>query len=179
MKEIIDKAEIKRILTRMTHEILERHKGAEDIALVGIHTRGVFLAQRLKRLIKEIEGVDVAFGTIDITLYRDDFKEIIDLPKAKSTDILFDVTEKIIILVDDVLYTGRTARAAIDEIIDFGRPRAIELAVLVDRGWRELPIAPTFVGYDVQTKGPELVDVKVEEYDGQDKVLLLDKSEAR
>lgn len=177
MKQIMGKDEIDRISTRMTHELLEEHKGAEDIALVGIHTRGVFLANRMKSLIKELEGADVPTGTIDITLYRDDFKEIIDIPKAKDTDILFDVTEMIIILVDDVLYTGRTARAAIDEIIDFGRPKKIELAVLIDRGNREIPISPTFVGKKMQTSESEFVEVKVNEYDDKDAVLISDRSE--
>lgn len=169
---VMDAAHIKRALARIAHEILERNKGAERLVLIGIRNRGDILAKRIQKHIKEIESVELPLGILDITLYRDDFTSINYLPQIGKTEIPFDLNGKIVVLVDDVLYTGRTVRAALDEIIDFGRPREIQLAVLVDRGHRELPIRPDYVGKNVPTSENELVDVQIEEVDGIDRVLI-------
>ncbi len=169
---ILDASDIDRILIRISHEILEIHKGAEGLALIGIQTRGVFLARRLQNKIKEIEGVDVPTGQVDITLYRDDWTRISINPVIQATEIPFSVDGKKIILVDDVLFTGRTIRCAMDALIDFGRPDRIELAVLVDRGHRELPIQGNYVGKFVETRRSETVNVMVTEYDGEDRVVI-------
>lgn len=160
------------MLRRIAHEILEKNKGPEDLALVGIHTRGVPLAQRLAESIHTFEGVTVPVGVLDITLYRDDLSEIAHQPKVRETKIPFDIWGKSIVLVDDVLYTGRTARAALDALIDLGRPRRVYLGVLVDRGHRELPIRADFVGKNLPTARTEVVKVKLEETDGEDAVEL-------
>ncbi|MCP4370857.1 MAG: bifunctional pyr operon transcriptional regulator/uracil phosphoribosyltransferase PyrR [Deltaproteobacteria bacterium] len=170
---ILDAADIDRILTRITHKILEVHRGAENLTLIGIQTRGVYLAKRLQAKIKEIEGVEIPAGDMDITLYRDDWTRISHQPVVQATDILFSVDEKQIILVDDVLYTGRTTRAAMDAVIDFGRPDRIELAVLVDRGHRELPIQADYVGKIVETRRREKINVLLAEHDGEDKVVMI------
>ena len=170
---ILDAADIDRILTRITHKILEVHRGVENLTLIGIQTRGVYLAKRLQVKIKEIEGVEIPAGDMDITLYRDDWTRISHHPVVQATDILFSVDEKQIILVDDVLYTGRTTRAAMDAVIDFGRPDRIELAVLVDRGHRELPIQADYVGKIVETRRREKINVLLTEHDGQDKVVMV------
>ncbi len=169
---ILDAADIDRKLTRITHEILEVHKGAGNLTLIGIQTRGVFLAKRIQSRIKDIEGIEIPTGEMDITLYRDDWTLISPNPVVKTTDISFSVDEKQIILVDDVLFTGRTTRAAMDAVIDFGRPDRIELAVLVDRGYRELPIQAKYVGKFVETRRSETVNVLLEEHDGVDKVVI-------
>lgn len=169
---ILDAADIDRILTRITYKILEVHRGADNLILIGIQTRGVYLAKRLQAKIKEIEGVEIPTGDMDITLYRDDWTRISHHPVVQATDILFSVDEKQIILVDDVLFTGRTTRAAMDAVIDFGRPDRIELAVLVDRGHRELPIQADYVGKIVETRRRETVNVMLSEHDGQDTVVL-------
>jgi len=169
---ILDAADIDRVLTRMTHEILEVHKGADNLTLIGIHTRGVHLAKRIQSRIHAIEGVEIPAGDIDITLYRDDWTRISPNPIVQATDISFSVNEKQIILVDDVLFTGRTTRAAMDALIDFGRPDRIELAVLVDRGHRELPIEANYVGKFVETKRSETINVMLTEQDGEDKVVI-------
>ena len=169
---ILDAADIDRILTRMTHEILEVHKGAGNLTLIGIHTRGVYLARRIQSKIHTIEGIEIPTGDIDITLYRDDWTRISHHPIVQSTDITFSVTEKQIVLVDDVLFTGRTIRAAMDALIDFGRPDRIELAVLIDRGHRELPIQANYVGKFVETRRSETINVLLTEQDGEDKVLI-------
>ena len=169
---ILDAADIDRKLTRITHEILEVHKGADNLTLIGIHTRGVFLAKRIQVRIRDIEGIEIPTGEMDITLYRDDWTLISPNPVVKTTDISFSVDEKQIILVDDVLFTGRTTRAAMDAIIDFGRPDRIELAVLVDRGYRELPIQANYVGKFIETRRSETVNVMLEEHDGVDKVVI-------
>ena len=169
---ILDAEDIDRILTRITHKILEVHRGVENLTLIGIQTRGVYLAKRLQAKIKEIEGVEIPTGDMDITLYRDDWTRISHQPVVQATDILFSVDEKQIILVDDVLYTGRTTRAAMDAVIDFGRPDRIELAVLVDRGHRELPIQADYVGKIVETRRREKVNVLLSEHDGEDKVVV-------
>ena len=169
---ILDAADIDRILTRITHEILEVHKGADNLTLIGIQTRGVFLAKRIQSRIDKIEGIEIPTGDMDITLYRDDFQLASSSPIVGKTEINEDITDKIIILVDDVLYTGRTVRAALDQLIDFGRPRQIQLAVLVDRGHREFPIKADYVGKNVPTAADEQVDVRLSEIDDRDEVIL-------
>lgn len=169
---ILDATDINRKLTRMTHEILEVHKGVDNLALIGIQTRGVFLAERIKSRINDIERIEIPCGMMDITLYRDDWTRISSHPVVKTTNISFSVDKKQIILVDDVLFTGRTIRAAMDAVIDFGRPDRIELAVLVDRGHRELPIQANYVGEFVETRRSETVNVLLKENDGEDKVVI-------
>ena len=169
---ILDATDINRKLTRMTHEILEVHKGVDNLALIGIQTRGVFLAERIKSRINDIERIEIPCGMMDITLYRDDWTRISSHPVVKTTDISFSVDKRQIILVDDVLFTGRTIRAAMDAVIDFGRPDRIELAVLVDRGHRELPIQANYVGEFVETRRSETVNVLLKEHDGEDKVVI-------
>lgn len=172
---ILDATAIDRILKRMAFEILEVHKG-NNMALVGIHTRGVYLAHRLKANILAFEDTDTPVGEMDITLYRDDWTQLSAQPVVKTTDIPFSVDGKNIILVDDVLYTGRTIRAAMDSLIDFGRPGRIELAVLIDRGHRELPIQSNYTGYCVSTTRQELINVHLTECDRRDEVVLVQAS---
>ncbi len=169
---ILDASDIDRILTRMTHEILEIHKGAENLALIGIQTRGVYLAKRIQSKINNIEAVEIPTGEMDITLYRDDWTRISHHPIVQATNISFSVDEKQIILIDDVLFTGRTIRAAMDAVMDFGRPGRIELAVLVDRDHRELPIQANYVGKFVETRRSETVNVLLAEHDGVDRVVI-------
>ncbi len=164
--------DIDRILTRMAHEIVEVHKGARNLALVGIQTRGVDLARRLQAKIREIEGADIPTGEIDINLYRDDWTRVTHHPVVRTTQIDFSVDGRQIILVDDVLFTGRTIRAAMDALMDYGRPDRIELAVLVDRGHRELPIEGNYVGRFVETRHAQTVNVRLAETDGTDEVVL-------
>ncbi|MEW6556919.1 MAG: bifunctional pyr operon transcriptional regulator/uracil phosphoribosyltransferase PyrR [Elusimicrobiota bacterium] len=171
-KVIMTEKEIARTLLRLAHEIIEKSYDVEKIALIGIQTRGIYIAQRLKNLIKKITGLTVPLGILDITLYRDDVNSISHQPIVKETKISFDVTGKHIMLVDDVLFTGRTIRAAIDEIIDFGRPKTIKLAVLIDRDGREFPIQPDFVGKKFPTSKKELICVNLKEIDREDKVVL-------
>lgn len=171
-QHILDAVEIDRILKRMAYEILEQHKD-NHVALIGIHTRGVFLARRLRENLLNLEGAEVPVGEIDITLYRDDWTQKSAQPVVKTTEIPFSVEGKKIVLIDDVLYTGRTVRAAMDAIVDFGRPASIELAVLIDRGHRELPIQSNFTGHCVRTKKAETVNVLLRECDdGEDRVVL-------
>lgn len=172
---IIDAAGIERTVIRLAHEILERNRGAETLAVVGIRNRGEHLAKRLVQKIKEIERRELQVGFLDITLYRDDIRGKLNQPILKGTDISFDVDGKNIILVDDVLFTGRTVRAALDELIDLGRPASIQLAVLVDRGHRELPIKPDFVGRNIPTSLDEEVRVLLKEVDGEDAVVIVEK----
>jgi pyrimidine operon attenuation protein/uracil phosphoribosyltransferase len=169
---ILNADDMERSLGRMTHQILEKHSGTENLTLIGIHTRGVFLARRLGRRIQALEGVEVPTGELDITLYRDDWTRISQHPIVQATDILFGVDGKRIILVDDVLFTGRTTRAAMDAVIDFGRPERIELAVLVDRGHRELPIQADYIGKYIDTRRAETVNVHLADFDGKDEVVL-------
>ena len=169
---ILDAADIDRITTRISHEILEKHKGAENLTLIGIHTRGVYLAKRIQSTIAGIEGISIPTGDMDITLYRDDWTRISHNPIVQATDITFSVDGKQIVLIDDVLFTGRTIRAAMDAIIDFGRPDRIELAVLVDRGHRELPIQANYVGKFIETRLSETVNVLLVEHDGKDQVAI-------
>ena len=161
-----------RTLSRIAHEILERNPDARRLALVGVRSRGVPLAQRLARLIGEVAGVEPPVGALDITLYRDDFTSLAAQPITKGTDIVFSLDGRTVVLVDDVLFTGRTVRAAIDQLIDFGRPARIELAVVVDRGHRELPIRADYVGRVLATSLQEAVQVLVQEEDGKDEVVL-------
>ena len=175
---LLDSRELDRALTRIAHEIVERNKGAERLALVGVHTRGVPIADRLAARIESFEGVRPPVGALDITLYRDDLTEIALQPVVRQTRIDFDVTGLRLILCDDVLYTGRTARAALDALIDLGRPSAIQYAVLVDRGHRELPIRADYVGKNVPTRRDEIVKVRLEENDGEDAVVLTERPAA-
>jgi pyrimidine operon attenuation protein/uracil phosphoribosyltransferase len=169
---IMNAGDMARAMKRMAHEVIEANRGADNLVLLGIQRRGVPLARRLGESIKQVEGIDVPSGSLDITFYRDDLSKLGPTPQVASTEMPFDVNEKIIILVDDVLYTGRTVRAALDVIMDWGRPQAIRLAVLVDRGHRELPIRPDFVGKNVPTSQREIIKVKLEEYDGTEEVVV-------
>jgi pyrimidine operon attenuation protein/uracil phosphoribosyltransferase len=172
-RQVLDAVGIQRALVRIAHEILERNKGTEDLALVGIRSRGIHLAQRIRNAIHEIEGgTPVPFGVVDITLYRDDLDRGLQNPIVQGTDIPFPVEGRRILLIDDVLFTGRTVRAAMDAVIDFGRPQSIQLAVLVDRGHRELPIRADYVGKNIPTSRREDVQVRLAEADGVDEVLV-------
>jgi pyrimidine operon attenuation protein/uracil phosphoribosyltransferase len=174
---ILSSDDIRRILYRLTHQILEKNPNPKDLALIGIQTRGVYLAQRIQEIIKEIENITVPLGILDITLYRDDLTTIGYNPVVKETKIGFDLNDKIVVLIDDVLFSGRTVRAALDEIMDFGRPQRVELLVLVDRGYRELPIRADFVGKNIPTSNKELVEVRLKENDGGDEVVVMEKVE--
>ena len=176
MAKLMDKDEIRRSLLRLSHQILEKNREIEDLVVVGIHRRGVTLAERISKMIEEIKGKKLPTGTLDITLYRDDLTRIAYQPVVRKTNILFPIDDKKVILVDDVLYTGRTVRAAIDALIDFGRPEKIELVVLIDRGHRELPIRADYVGKNIPTSPEEMVEVRVEELDGTDEVLILKRT---
>lgn len=165
--KIMDEEAIRRAVSRMAHEILEKNKGVEHLALIGIRTRGVILAQRLKKAIQEIEGKEIPTGILDITLYRDDLTLIAPKPLVRETLIDFDITDMKIVLVDDVFYTGRTIRAALNALVDFGRPAVIQLAVLIDRGHRELPIRADFVGKNIPTTKAQNVQVILGESDGK------------
>jgi len=175
-KQLLSAEDIKKALQRLTHQILEKNPNLSEVALVGIQTRGVHLAKRIQKIINELKGVEVPLGELDITLYRDDLTAIGPKPVVKETKIKFDMADREIILVDDVLYTGRTIRAALDEIMDFGRPKKVELLVLVDRGHRELPIRADFVGKNIPTSGKEMVEVKLSEIDSQDQVIVVEKN---
>jgi pyrimidine operon attenuation protein/uracil phosphoribosyltransferase len=172
--QVMDAARIDRTLARMAHEVLERHRDLDDVALVGIRTRGVVIAERLAALVNQIAGVALPVGSLDITLYRDDLmrQPVGPQPVVRSTDIRFPIENRRILLVDDVLYTGRTIRAALDALVDYGRPRQIQLAVLVDRGHRELPIKADYVGRNLPTSLTQSVQVRLREVDGVDEVLL-------
>ena len=167
---ILSDKKIDRALTRISHEILERNSGAESIVIIGILTRGAVLAKRIAATIKELEGVEVPVGLMDISLYRDDVHSKLEQPIVQRTDILFEIRDKNVILIDDVLYTGRTVRAALDQMVDFGRARTIQLAVLVDRGHKELPIRADYVGANIPTAMDDQVVVNVSELDGKDEV---------
>ena len=170
--QLMDEKAIGRAITRISHEIIERNKGIEDVVLVGIKTRGVPIADRIGKKIQQIEGASVNTGEVDITLYRDDLKKIDVDPVINGSNVQFSIDDKIVILVDDVLYTGRTVRSALDAIIDIGRPKSIQLAVLVDRGHRELPIRADYVGKNVPTSKGEIISVKLSEIDGEDSVTI-------
>ena len=175
--EIVDADGLRRIITRIAHEIVERNKGVDDLVLIGIRRRGVPIASRIALRIGEFEGKPPIQGSLDITLYRDDLSTVSHQPVVGSTDIPVDINGKIVVLVDDVLYTGRTVRAAMDALIDFGRPRSIQLAVVIDRGHRELPIRADFVGKNVPTSRKEVIGVKIAEIDGVDSVVIKELSE--
>lgn len=171
---VLDSDGIRRALVRIAHEILERNKGTENLVLIGIRTGGVYLARRVQSEIQAIEKAEVPVGVVDITLYRDDLSEMGPQARVRETKIPFDINNKKVILIDDVLYTGRTIRAALDALIDFGRPQSIQLAVLVDRGHRELPIKADYVGKNLPTSQFERVDVRLmEEGKGQDELVIL------
>ncbi|HWS97132.1 MAG TPA: bifunctional pyr operon transcriptional regulator/uracil phosphoribosyltransferase PyrR [Candidatus Methylomirabilis sp.] len=172
--QLMSASEIERTIVRLAHEIVEKNNGADNLGLVGIKRRGVPLAQRLAKLLARIEKVEVPVGTLDITLYRDDLSTVGHRPEVRPAAMEFDIQDKNIILVDDVLYTGRTIRAALDALFDHGRPRRIQLAVLIDRGHRELPIEAGFVGRKVPTSNSEIIEVQFQETDGAEKVLLVE-----
>lgn len=177
-RKLISAEDIRRIIQRLTHQILEKNPQVEKLVLIGIQTRGVYLARRIKEQIVKIEKKDIPLGILDITLYRDDLTTLGHKPIVKKTQIGFDINERIVILIDDVLYTGRTTRAALDEITDFGRPKRIELLVLIDRGHRELPIRADYVGKNIPTSEDEYVEVRLKEIDGKDEAVILKKEDA-
>lgn len=173
IKQLMDATSVGRSITRIAHEFLERNDGPQNLALIGIITRGEPLAKRIKKLILDQSNVDIPIGLVDITFHRDDYRERLVVPQVKNTDIPFSLDGKTIILVDDVLFTGRTIRAAIEVLLSFGRPAKIQLAVLVDRGHREMPIRADFVGKNIPTHGGEHVKVFLKEIDGKDAVQLI------
>lgn len=170
-KKIVDEMTLKRALTRITYEIIERHKDLDNIVLIGIKTRGIFLAERIAERMKQLEDKDIPVGELDITLYRDDHHVLKhEEPSVNDTNVPFSIEGKEVILVDDVIFTGRTIRAALDAVMDIGRPESISLAVLVDRGHRELPIRADYVGKNIPTSKKEQIIVSVKEYDGKDEI---------
>jgi pyrimidine operon attenuation protein/uracil phosphoribosyltransferase len=173
--QLMSSSEIERTLVRLVHEIIEKNNGATDLGIVGIRRRGVFIAQRLGEMIQRIEKTPVPVGVLDISLYRDDLSTVGPKPVVQKSDIGFPITGKKIVLVDDVLYTGRTTRAALDALFDHGRPEQVQLCVLIDRGHRELPVEATFVGRKVQTTQREIIEVKLRELDNAEKVLLVER----
>src|SRR5919197_5013429 len=175
--QVLDDAALDRALTRIAHEILEHNGGAKDLALVGLRTRGITLAHRLAAKLAAIDGATVPVGTLDITLYRDDL-DMRGAPVIRGTDIPFSIKNKTVVLVDDVLFTGRTVRAALDALIDLGRPGMIQLAILIDRGHRELPIRPDYIGKNLPTSRRESVAVRLREHDGEDRVVIEEPEEA-
>ncbi|MCL5029512.1 MAG: bifunctional pyr operon transcriptional regulator/uracil phosphoribosyltransferase PyrR [Bacteroidetes bacterium] len=175
--KIVDSAGLTRIITRIAHEILERNKGSQNLVLMGMRTRGEFLANRIFSKIKEIENIELPLGVLDVTLYRDDFRMRLKQPEVSVSNITFDINNKTIILIDDVLYTGRTVRSALNAIMDLGRPNTIQLCVLIDRGHRELPIRADYVGKNIPTSSNEEIKVKMLEIDGEDAIYLIDTKE--
>jgi len=173
--EIMDESAITRAITRISHEIIEKNKGVENLVLMGIQRRGVPLARRISEKIKEVENREILVGILDITLYRDDLSLLNEHPVINGTEINFDIADKKVVLVDDVMYTGRTVRAAIDAIMDINRPQMIQLAVLIDRGHRELPIRADYIGKNVPTSRNEIVHVNVMEIDGINSVTITDR----
>ena len=173
--KVLDADGLRRTVNRLSHEVVEKNKGVQDVVLVGIRTRGEFLAHRVAKKIAEIENINVQVGVLDITLYRDDLTMIAAHPVVHKTEISFDINDKTVVLVDDVLYTGRTIRAALDALIDFGRPKSIQLAVLIDRGHRELPIRADYVGKNIPTAKNETVEVRLKESDAADEVVIVQK----
>ncbi len=173
---LLNEKGVARALTRIAHEILEHNSGAESLVLVGILTRGADLARRIAAKIKDIEGIEVKVGFLDINLYRDDVHSKLDQPVIQRTEILFDIVDRNVILVDDVLFTGRTIRAALDALVDFGRPSSIQLAVLIDRGHRELPIRPDYVGKNIPTNKDDRVYVRISEVDNNEDIVFCEKA---
>ena len=176
-KEVVDQVTMKRALTRITYEIIERNQTIQDVVLIGIKTRGIYIASRVADRLKKLEGIEVPVGELDITLYRDDKKETPAEAELHSSDIPVSLEGKEVILIDDVLYTGRTIRAAMDAVMDYGRPRKISLAVLVDRGHRELPIRADYVGKNIPTAKTEEILVEMQELDGKDRIMILKEEE--
>jgi len=174
--KILDADGIKKAITRISHEILEKNKKTDDLAIIGIRNRGEHIGRRIVSSMKDITGKRIPFGILDITLYRDDLTEVAEQPVLKETNIEFDITRKKVVLTDDVLFTGRTIRCAMDQLIDFGRPAVIQLAVLIDRGHRELPIRADYVGKNVPTSLNEIIEVKLKEFDGVDEVVICEKA---
>ena len=175
--KVLDADGLRRTVNRLSHEVVEKNKGVKDVVLVGIRTRGEFLAHRVAKKIAEIENMDVQVGILDITLYRDDLRGRLDQPELKSTEILFNIRGKVVVLIDDVLFTGRTIRSALNALMDLGRPSEIQLLVLIDRGHRELPIKADFVGKNVPTARRQKVQVAMTETDEEDAVYLIDNDE--
>jgi len=176
--KLMSETDMERAIRRMAHEIIETNKGLDNVVLVGIQRRGVFLAQMIREVLRQFEQTKVPTGELDITLYRDDLTLLHDHPVVHSTSMPLDITGKRIVLIDDVIYTGRTIRAALDALMDLGRPNIVQLAVLVDRGHRELPIAPNYVGKNVPTSREEVVEVRVKEIDGVNEVVICEREEA-
>jgi len=176
---IMDSRKIKRALHRMTTEIIERNRNLKNLVIIGIRTRGIYIGKRISKLIKELENIEIPVGVLDITLYRDDFSELEAQHMVKKTEINFSVAKKDVLLIDDVLFTGRTIRAAMDSLIDLGRPKTIQLLVLIDRGHRELPIRADYVGKFLPTSKRELVQVRLKEIDESDEVLITETSGMR
>ncbi len=174
--KIMDREAMERALMRIAHEIVEKNKGTRSLAIIGIRNRGAYLAQAVAAYIEKIEKTKIPVGILDITLYRDDLTTIAEQPQVHKTEIDFDISGKKIILVDDVFYTGRTIRCALDALIDFGRPQYIQLAVLIDRGHRELPIRADYIGKNVPTSSKETVQVRLNEVDGKDEVVILERN---
>jgi pyrimidine operon attenuation protein / uracil phosphoribosyltransferase len=175
--KVLDTDGLRRTINRLSHEVVEKNKGVQDVVLVGIRTRGEFLAHRVANKIKEIEGKDVQVGVLDITLYRDDLHGRLDQPELKSTEILFDIRGKVIVLIDDVFFTGRTIRSALNALMDLGRPAMIQLLVLVDRGHRELPIKADYVGKNIPTSREQKVKVAMTESDDEDAIYLIESDQ--
>lgn len=173
--QIMDEAAVNRAVTRISHQIVEKNKGAGNLVLVGIRRRGEPLAEQIRENILKIEGVDVPCGSIDIGFYRDDLSVVAENPQVRAAELPFSVDDKDLVIVDDVIYTGRTARAAIEAVFSCGRPRSIQLAVLIDRGHRELPIRPDFVGKNIPSSRNELIEVRLPQYDGETAVFLMEK----
>jgi len=174
--KIIDEDGLSRIITRMAHEILEKNKGSQNLVLMGMKTRGEFLAIRIFERIKEIEKIELPLGVLDVTLYRDDFRTRLKQPEVSVSNITFDINDKDVVIIDDVLYTGRTVRSALNALMDFGRPRSMQLCVLVDRGHRELPIRADYIGKNIPTSNQEEIKVKMKEIDGEDAIYLMENS---
>lgn len=172
--KLVDNESLDRILTRISHEILEKNKGSKNLVLIGMRTRGEFLAKRVHQKIKEIDKAEIPLGVLDVTLYRDDFRMRLKQPEVSVSDITFDVNDRDIILIDDVLYTGRTVRSALNALMDLGRPASIQLCILVDRGHRELPIRADFVGKNIPTSQNEEVKVKMKEIDEEDAIYMIE-----
>jgi pyrimidine operon attenuation protein / uracil phosphoribosyltransferase len=174
--KIIDEDGLGRIITRMAHEILEKNKGSQNLVLMGMKTRGEYLATRIFERIKEIEKIELPLGVLDVTLYRDDFRTRLKQPEVSVSNITFDINGKDVVIIDDVLYTGRTVRSALNALMDFGRPHSIQLCVLVDRGHRELPIRADYIGKNIPTSNQEEIKVRMKEIDGEDAIYLMENS---
>lgn len=174
--KLMDADDLERTISRLTYQVIEKNKGLTDVVVIGIQTRGKFVAERITKKMKDLENKDVPIGFLDITLYRDDFRTSLKNPQVQSTDIPFSIDKKNIVLVDDVFFTGRTVRAALDALMDFGRPASIQLAILIDRGHRELPIEADFIGKKVETSVGEEIRVKMTEIDKEDAIYLVDIS---